>query len=271
MSKLDINGILSTLKGLFGKIPDAQVSVGQQSGPLSGGGLASLLPKGIQLTDTQKQYRPAPTTTPTPTMAQQYTAPQAPVKTIKEWYDRGYDKKYPESTATLPTATPTPTMAPGQIKGFKTWNPPQNYSQMVIDEATKRGIHPALLAAHIQSESGFRPDAYNTGLLEDGRTVKARGIAQITDLFHPDVTDAQAYDPAFAIPYAANMLADSYKKRQNWEQTSASYYVGNRIGKGPGRDERGLGPEARKYLNKIVKNLDEQTIQELGLLSSYAE
>jgi soluble lytic murein transglycosylase-like protein len=168
-----------------------------------------------------------------------------------------------------PTVEPTPV---GQIAGFKTWNPPANFSELVKSNSQKHGVNPALVAAHIQTESGFNPDAPdNVNYINGVADSRDRGLAQINDKWHPDVTDEMARNPEFAIEFIAKALADKYKEHGDWNLASASYNVGNRVGKNPSRDEMGLGPKGRAYLNKIVNNLDEKTLAELGLLPSYAE
>ncbi len=52
----------------------------------------------------------------------------------------------------------------------------------------------------VWSESRWNPDAYSNG---------DRGLVQINRYYHPEVSDAQAYDPAFALAYAARSIASS--------------------------------------------------------------
>lgn len=172
----------------------------------------------------------------------------------------------PLPTLTPPPPTPTPM---GQIPGFKTWNPPPQLSGLAIKSAQAEKIHPAVLAALIQTESGFNPGAYNRSVSQEGVTSEDLGIAQLNTAAHPNVTRNQANDPYFAIPYAAKIVAKNLQRRQDLAQAIASYNVGGRVGRGPGRDERGLGPKGREYLNKIVKNIDPKVLSELGLLPFY--
>ena len=78
---------------------------------------------------------------------------------------------------------------------------------------------PALLAQADQAEAQYRlPAGLVSGLIEvesgwdpqavghNPRSVD-RGLVQINSLAHPDVTPGQAFDPSFAIPWAAKELA----------------------------------------------------------------
>ncbi len=65
------------------------------------------------------------------------------------------------------------------------------------------GLPIGLLPGQIEVESRWNPNAagHNKGGSVD------RGIAQINSVAHPEITDAQAYDPAFAIPWMAKEMA----------------------------------------------------------------
>ena len=81
------------------------------------------------------------------------------------------------------------------------------YANTIVTSAAEYDIPPSVLAGLLQQESGFIPTAVNTnanGSLD-------RGIAQINSAAHPNVSDAQAYDPAYAIPWAAKYLAGLIK------------------------------------------------------------
>lgn len=71
--------------------------------------------------------------------------------------------------------------------------------QSLIDQAAARaGIPAAVLAALLDVESGFNPNARSS--------TGDWGIAQINLQAHPDVTPQEALNPAFAIPWAAAYL-----------------------------------------------------------------
>ena len=56
------------------------------------------------------------------------------------------------------------------------------------------------LEATFQEESGLNPKAYNW----DGGA-EARGLAQITKKYHPEVSDKQAYNPWFALAWSIDI------------------------------------------------------------------
>lgn len=71
-------------------------------------------------------------------------------------------------------------------------NVPEEYSQMIMDAANKYGVSASLIAGALEQESNFDPAADNG---------KDRGIAQINRVAHPEITDAQAFDPKFSIDF----------------------------------------------------------------------
>lgn len=55
-----------------------------------------------------------------------------------------------------------------------------------------------------------------------------RGLLQISSFYHSEVTDAQAFDPAFAIPWGARNLSNAYyTSYHDWEVAVASHNVGS--------------------------------------------
>lgn len=168
-----------------------------------------------------------------------------------------------------PTATPSPASA-GFIQGFRTWRPPSTISNSINSVSRQYNLHPALVAALLQQESGIDPRVKdNVSFDEQGRKSRDRGPAQISDIWHPEITDEQAYDPDFAIQFVAKQLANAYAKYNSWPQAIASYNVGGRVGPSPGRDQYGLGPKGQQYVNSVIKNIEPSVLKELGLLSQY--
>jgi len=178
----------------------------------------------------------------------------------------------------LPTTSPTmvPTMAPtstptpmDSYQGLSQIKPPEDISNLVLQASQQYGIPPALLAAILWQESGYKPDAVNENYDEEGNlTGYDRGVAQINSSAHPNVTEEQAYDPSFAIPYAAQILSKDKEYFNDWNKAIAAYNVGRGgVENNLGQDTPfGGGPKGQAYINKVSKNLDEDYIQELGLL-----
>jgi len=206
----------------------------------------------------QPTATPAPTARPTisPRQQQVLSANSGRIPDAGTFYNEGFDKIYPEAAKEIPTPTPTP---PNYIQGFTHGNIPTDISGLIIQAANQYNIHPAVLASLIFSESGFNPQAINTGVNDYGQSWRDRGIAQINDLAHPDVTDTQAFDPGFAIPYSARLL-DQYRKQMDNDLTTgiAAYRVG------PGR-ARNKGPKGREKVKKVIEGLDPAIVKELGL------
>lgn len=71
----------------------------------------------------------------------------------------------------------------------------------IRDRAQEYNVSAEVMETVIWCESRFNKDA-----LGDGG--KSRGLAQIHSYYHPQVLDEQAYDPAFAIKFLAEKLAN---------------------------------------------------------------
>jgi soluble lytic murein transglycosylase-like protein len=84
------------------------------------------------------------------------------------------------------------------------------------------GLPAGLLEGLIHVESGWDPQAVgrNTNGSVD------RGIVQINNRAHPEVSDQQAYDPAQAIPWAAAYLRQLYQSCGSWTGALAAYNSG---------------------------------------------
>lgn len=78
----------------------------------------------------------------------------------------------------------------------------QSWVDLAQQAGATKGLPTGLLAGLIEIESGGNPN-----ITHDNAHSIDRGIAQINNVAHPDVTNAQAYNPSFAIPWAANELS----------------------------------------------------------------
>lgn len=94
----------------------------------------------------------------------------------------------------LPSLMPTAYAA--EIQPTLT-NVPEEYTNMIMETANKYGVKPEIVAGLLSKESNFDATADNG---ED------RGIAQINRVAHPEITDEQALDPAFAIDFVGKEL-----------------------------------------------------------------
>lgn len=162
------------------------------------------------------------------------------------------------------------TMTPAQEFSYYTRGQvPQGLSGIISQAAKQHGIHPSLLAAMLFQESGINPNTKDNVNIDPatGQVIsRDRGIAQINDRAHPEISDSQARDPSFAIPFMAKQLSGAFKEKQSWPQAIASYNVGRgRVGYDDSRDEYGLGPFGRNYVSGIRKNLDPNYASQIGL------
>ena len=77
----------------------------------------------------------------------------------------------------------------------------------------------------IRQESRFDPHPADGDMKiickRTGAPVRARGIAQITECYHPEVTDAEAYDPAWALEWAASMWSKGHAHEWSTYKTAA--------------------------------------------------
>lgn len=94
-----------------------------------------------------------------------------------------------------------------QFNDFTTSKVPSQYANLIAQSALQNGIDPNILASLLFSEHGFQP----TGISQNNDGSYDRGIAQINNIAHPEITDQQAQDPSFAIPWAAKLLGNQIK------------------------------------------------------------
>lgn len=91
----------------------------------------------------------------------------------------------------------------------------------------RQGLPTGLLLAVLEHESGLNPAARSVNQGGSAPGSIDRGIAQINDYWHPDVSDEQAYDPSFAIPWAAQFLSQLYQRCGTWKGALSSYNTGS--------------------------------------------
>lgn len=78
----------------------------------------------------------------------------------------------------------------------------------IIDRySIKYSVESKLLADVIECESSF--NRYALG--DEGHS---RGLAQIHDMYHPEVSDEEAYDPDFAVAFLARYISEG--KGSQW-------------------------------------------------------
>lgn len=117
----------------------------------------------------------------------------------------------------------------------------RNLLKMADAAARKYGVPPGLFRRLIQQESGWNPDAHNP--------LGATGLVQIHLPSHPDISEEQARNPAFALGWGARYLATQKQRFGRWDLALAAYNAG------PGNVDNGRWksfPETTNYVKKIM-------------------
>lgn len=98
-----------------------------------------------------------------------------------------------------------------------------------LDKAAQiYGIPTLLLSAQLEQESGFKQRARGRNRDSMGRVLSTdRGIAQINDRWHPEITDQQADDPAWAIDWMARTMSEKMGRYGDWGKALSEYNTGN--------------------------------------------
>lgn len=82
--------------------------------------------------------------------------------------------------------------------------------ELITYYASKYDVSTTTMTTIVTNESSFNPLAIgDMGITckKTGRPVRARGAVQITECYFPEITDAQAFDPDFAINFLAEKLS----------------------------------------------------------------
>ncbi len=86
---------------------------------------------------------------------------------------------------------------------------PTSIPELVDFYADKHGVSRSLAHHIVKRESSYNPNALgdmNLTCKRTGLPVRARGLMQITECFHPHVTDEQAFDPHFNLDYGMQLV-----------------------------------------------------------------
>lgn len=149
----------------------------------------------------------------------------------------------------------------GNLPGYVSTMPTQPIENLIKKSAQQNNVPPGVLSAILWQESRFDPKAVNVN--DDGS--KDRGIGQIHNKSFPNISDAQAFNPSFAIPWAARKLASDFQNFGEWGRAIAAYNVGRGGASVQGPEVYGGGPKGQSYLNNVANNMSPNLIDQLGL------
>ena len=164
----------------------------------------------------------------------------------------------------LPDDSVEPDSGKGIFVGLNQNLPNEEYTNLISTATSENDIHPSLIAAMLWQESGYRPEAINDG----GKDGIDRGIAQINSKWHPEVSDEQAFDPNFAIPWMVRQLKSDIDHFGDISKGIAAYNIGRTGATAKGDTEFGGTSEGQKYIDDVSKNLTNDLKKELGLKTS---
>lgn len=96
---------------------------------------------------------------------------------------------------------------------------PEKLKPIITASAVKYEVPEAILAGLIKKESEFR----NVW----GYDGTGRGMAQIDAYWHPEVSDNEAFEPSYALPWAAKYLKALKEENGNWYNALRAYNGGS--------------------------------------------
>ncbi len=181
---------------------------------------------------------PAPPPARTPVPNQSTTNPTSPVP------------------AAVGTTNPGPAAAaakPTQPQAKFVPETPAALRAPIYQASLKYGIPTDVLSAALSRESAGFDSKYVYGYHVDGT---GRGVAGIDKGFHPEVSDAQAFDPAFAIPLEAEQLAKLARKNNGDLYSALREYNGgpNFASTAPGYAGRSIADLTKAHADAIMAN-----------------
>jgi hypothetical protein len=96
---------------------------------------------------------------------------------------------------------------------------PATLEQKIEEVSLKYEIASTTLTNLLMEESSLNPDIKDGDMdvtcVTTQKPVRARGLAQITECYHPEVSDAEAYDVDFALNWTAKEIANHTAWREH--------------------------------------------------------
>lgn len=91
-------------------------------------------------------------------------------------------------------------------------------AHMVAEVATGGLVDPKIMLYIAQSESHMNTHAPDGDMSitckRTGEPVRARGLFQITECYHPEITDTEAYDPMWSAKWATEQIRNGKCKKE---------------------------------------------------------
>lgn len=125
---------------------------------------------------------------------------------------------------------------------------PNEIKPVLTASSIKYEVPEAILAGLIKKESEFR-NVWGT----DG---SGRGIAQIDAYWHPEVPDNKAFEPSYALPWAAKYLKGLKDEYGNWYNALRAYNGGSNYA------SWGAGYITTLYANTIYEFASEYAVSD---------
>lgn len=151
--------------------------------------------------------------------------------------------------------TPTPTQ--GQDFTFSNSlanipnDPGAQYNGIITKASKKYAVPASLLKGVLAHESMQFNPKYVNGYHTDGT---GRGIAGIDKVAHPEVSDEQAFDPNYAVNWAANYLSGLKQQEGTWQGTLRRYNGGgNYNSQAPGYEGVPIAQRTQEYANNVYQ------------------
>lgn len=116
---------------------------------------------------------------------------------------------------------------------------PENMRGLITASSITYSVPEAILAGLIKKESEFRNIWGFDGT--------GRGIAQIDSYWHPEVSDNEAFEPSYALPWAAKYLKGLKEEYGNWYNALRAYNGGPNYASW----NRGYGGMAVAYITTL--------------------
>jgi soluble lytic murein transglycosylase-like protein len=154
---------------------------------------------------------------------------------LKSMFSQAYDMLDPKAALKKIAPNPAAPVQAQSVLGAQTApgvppylaklpkDPGQQYNELIEQAGQQTGVPPTLLKGMLAHESMQFNPKYTGGYHTDG---SGRGVAAIDKNAHPEIPDDQAFNPSFAIPWAAKMLKSYYDQEGNWTNALRRYNGG---------------------------------------------